>query len=477
MVVGSLDINTDVLIIGAGPGGYVAAIRAAQLGLDVIVVERKKKLGGVCLNTGCIPTKAVIHASNFHHTIKDLEWTGITVKSYDVDMRKMHDWKNAIINKLESGIQGLFKNYDIEVIEGRAVFRSNNEIHIEGKTDINTVRFKHCIIATGSSTIDIPGFLIDRKYIITSDEGLSLEEVPKKLIIIGGGYIGTELGTVYAKLGTEVSIVEFTDRLISTLEPDIVDVVARKLDELGVKKYLKSKALNCEIKDNHVIVNIDHDGQKESLEADKVMVVVGRRPNSEGIGLENTGVKIDAKGFIIVDKQMRTSVPNIFAIGDVVGQPMLAHKASREGKVASEVISGLPSAFDNKVIPFVVFNEPEIASVGMKEEEVKAKGIIYIVGKFPFSASGRAMTLNQTDGFVKYIAEKETGLILGVHAVGPNASDLISEATLGIEMGATLEDIALTIHPHPTLPETLMEAAEVTLGRGIHIFNPSFLKR
>jgi dihydrolipoamide dehydrogenase len=476
MVVGSLDIQTDVLIIGAGPGGYVAAIRAAQLGKEVMVVEDSSKLGGVCLNTGCIPTKAVIHASNFHQTIKDMAWAGITVKDYTVDLSKMHAWKQEIVDKLGNGIKSLFKNYGIEVVPGRAVFKNDHEVHIEGKTDITSIKFKNCIIATGSSIIEIQGFRFDGKYIIGSDEALELRDIPKKMIIIGGGYIGTEMGTVYAKLGTEVSIVEFTDRLISVLEPDVVDVVSRKLDEFNVKKYLKSKALNCEIRDNKVYVKIEHDGKEEILDADKVLVVVGRKPNSNNIGLENTGIKIDSKGFISVDKQMRTSVSHIFAIGDVVGQPMLAHKASREAKVAAEVISGLPSAFDNKVIPFVVFNDPEIASVGLREDEAKAKGIKYIVGKFPFSASGRAMTLNQTEGFVKYIAEESTGIILGVHAVGPSASDIISEATLGIEMGATLEDIALTIHPHPTLPETMMEAAEVTLGQGIHIFNPKFKK-
>ena len=384
MVVGSLDITTEVLIIGAGPGGYVAAIRAAQLGREVILVEAESKLGGVCLNTGCIPTKAVIHASNYTQIIKDLEFAGITIKDYSVDINKMHDWKNGIIDKLELGIRTLFKKYNIEVIQGKAVFVTNNKVHIEGKSDISTITFKNCIIATGSIPIDVPGFILDGKKIIGSAEALSLREIPKRMVIIGGGYIGTEMGTVYGKLGTRVDIVEFTDRLISVLEPDIVEVVANRLKEFNITSHTSSKAISCIEKNGEMIVSIEKQGVPLILTCDKVLVVVGRKPNSNNLGLEMTSIKRDSKGFILVDKQMRTSVANIFAIGDVVGQPMLAHKASREGKVAAEVISGLPSEFDNKVIPFVVFNDPEIACVGLREDEAKAQGYNYKIGKLGY---------------------------------------------------------------------------------------------
>lgn len=472
MVMGSLEINTDVLIIGGGPGGYVAAIRAAQLGKDVTLVEMNKHLGGVCLNTGCIPTKAMIHASNFFNTLKELKIMGIEVKEYSVDIKKMQAWKESIVDKLRNGLNTLFKKHGIEVVEGKAVFETAEKVRVEGKTDIKSINFKYCIIATGSSPIEIPGFTFDRKLIVTSDEALTLEKIPEKLVIIGGGYIGTEMGTVYGKLGSEVHIVEAMDRLIPTLEKDIVQVVANKLSEFNVKTHFNSKALSCEKNNGKALVKIDEQGKETSLEADMVLVVVGRKPNSKGIGLEEINLEMDKKGFIVVDEQMRTNIPHIYAIGDVVGQPMLAHKATREGKVAAEVIAGEPSAFDNKVIPFVVFNDPEICSVGLTEEEAKEKGYDIIVGSFPFSALGRAITLNQTEGFVKFVAEKGSQLILGLHAVGPGASDFVSEATLAIEMSATLEDIASTIHPHPSLPESLMEAAEITLGKGIHIFKP-----
>jgi dihydrolipoamide dehydrogenase len=472
MVMGSLSVETELLVIGGGPGGYVAAIRAAQLGREVIVVEKENNLGGVCLNVGCIPTKAMIHASNYYHVLKDLETVGITVKEYSVDINKMREWKNGIVKKLNNGISALFQKYDIEVINGTASFVSDNEVHISGKSDVTSIKFQHCIIATGSSPIELPGLPYDGTLVVSSTEILDIHEVPKKVAIIGGGYIGTEMGTVLGKLGSEVTIIEALDTLVSTLDQELVDVVARKLKDFNVKAIFQTKALGYEKKDNKLFLKISKNGKEELLETEKIVVVVGRKPNSKDLGLEKTSVKLDAKGFIIVDDQLRTNSKNIFAIGDVIGQPMLAHKASREGKIAAEVISGLKSAFDNKVIPFVIFNDPEIASVGMTEQQAKEKGHEIITGKFPFSALGRALTLNQTDGFVKIVADKSTNIILGVHAVGPNVSDLISEAALAIEMSATVDDIADTIHPHPTLPESLMEAAEVTLGKGIHIFMP-----
>jgi len=467
------EVTTEVLVIGAGPGGYVSAIRAAQLGKKVILIDKDSKLGGVCLNTGCIPTKAMIHASDYYYTLKKAATMGIIIKDYSLDLQKMREWKDGILAKLERGIAGLCKSNGITVIHGTAKFESQTKVLVEGTPDISSITFQNCIIATGSSSIEIPGFHYDKRIILSSEEALELHEIPKSIVIIGGGYIGTELGTVFGKLGSYVSIIEATENLIPVIEHDLVQPVTNKLSEFNVKIYFSSKAVSYEEKDGKAIVKIqDKDGKEQYLEGDKVLVVVGRKPNTKEVGLEKAGIALNEKGFIKVDKQMKTNVPGIFAIGDVVGQPMLAHKASREGKIAAEVICGMNSEFDNKVIPFVVFNDPEIASVGLTEAQAKEKGFDVIIGKFPFSALGRALTLNKTDGFVKYVAEKDTGLILGVHAVGPSTSDIISEATLAIEMGAKLEDIASTIHPHPTLPESLMEAAEVTMGKAIHIFSP-----
>ena len=472
MVVGSMTVETDVVIIGSGPGGYVAAIRAAQLGKDVIVVEREKNVGGVCLNYGCIPTKAIIHSSNFFSTIKELSEMGIEIKDYSFDINKMRDWKNGILEKLNLGISNLFEKHGIELIVGNGIFTSNNELHIQGQSDVTAIKFKKAIIATGSSPIAISGFPFESPYVITSRDALELTEIPKKLVIIGGGYIGTEMGTVYAKLGSEVHIIEMQDRLLGALDEELVSVFSKKLSNYNVTPHLKSKALGMQEKDGKAIVKINEDGVEKEIEADKVLVVVGRKPNSKDIGLENTDVTINKLGFIEVDGTRRTADTNIYAIGDVIGQPMLAHKASRDAKVAAEVIAGIPSSFDNKVIPFVVFNDPEIASVGLTELDAKNKDKNIQVGKFPLAALGRAMTLNQTDGFVKIIAEKKTGIVLGVHCVGAGASDIIAEATLAIEMGATLEDVALTIHAHPTLPESLYQAAEATMGKAIDIFQP-----
>lgn len=471
MVVGSMTVETDLLILGSGPGGYVAAIRASQLGKDVIIVEQEKVLGGVCLNNGCIPTKALIHASNFAKAMDEIRDFGIEVKEYNINIEKMNEWKNEIINKLNLGIKNLCDKYGIEIINGKGVFKNSNELHIEGQSDVTSIKFKKAIIATGSSPIEIPNFPFENPFVMNSKEALNLSNIPKKLVIIGGGYIGTEMGTVYAKLGSEVHIIEMESGLLSNIDQEIVNVFFKKLKKFNINAHLNSKAISMYEKDEKVFVKINEEGIEKEIDANKVLVVVGRKPNSKNIGLENTKVSVNPNGFIEVDGSRRTTDTNIYAIGDVVGQPMLAHKASREAKVAAEAICGIPSSFDNKVIPFVVFNDPEIASVGLTEKGAIDKGHNIKVGKFPFSALGRAMTLNNTEGFVKIIAEKETEIILGVHCVGPGASDIIAEATLAIELGACLEDLALTIHAHPTLPESLAEAAEATMGKAIHIFN------
>jgi len=472
MVVGSLTVETDVVVIGSGPGGYVAAIRAAQLGKDVILVEKFKKLGGVCLNVGCIPTKALITSSDYYNTLSDLNKMGISVENYSVDINKMNSWKQGIIDKLEGGIKTLCEKNGIEVIQGVASFKDKNTISVSGQSDVNTIQFKNAIIATGSKPIQIPGFEFDSEKIITSNDAMSLSEIPKKLVIVGGGYIGTELGTVSGKLGCEVHILEGSDRLIPQLDQDIVNVVAKDISKFNVDIHYNSLAKGVDKNDNGVVVHFDENKEAKTIEADKVLVVVGRSPNSKEIGLENAGVQVDEKGFIKVNEKMQTNVENIYAIGDVVGQPMLAHKASREAKIAAEVICGKPSAKDNKVIPAVVFNDPELMSVGFQLKEAQEKGYDADEKKFPYAALGRAYMFDRTQGMIKMVFDKKTKLVLGVHAVGPHVTEIVSEAALAIEMGATIEDIALTIHPHPTISESLSEVADATMGVAIHIYQP-----
>lgn len=477
MVVGSLTVECDVVVLGSGPGGYVAAIRAAQQGKDVIVVEKDKKVGGVCLHVGCIPTKALITSSDYFNALQELETMGISAKEISVDIEKMNAWKQGIIDKMETGIRSLFDKYGIEVIEGKGSLVDSNTLAVYGQSDVNTIKFKNAIIATGSSPVKIPGFEYDKEYVISSDEGISLQEIPKKLVIVGGGYIGTELGTVYGKLGTEVHILEGSEHLIPQIESEVVDVVANSLDKFNVKVHYKAMAKKVEIKDKKVLVEFEEENTPQSIIADKVMVVVGRKPNTTEIGLEKAGVDVDEKGFVKVNEQMRTSVENIFAIGDIAGQPMLAHKASREAKVAAEVICGIPSAFDNKVIPAVVFNDPEIVSVGLTKDQAEKEGKEVIEKKFPYMALARAHMFDRHQGFIKMVAEKNSKIVLGVHAVGPHVSEIVAEATLAIEMGATVEDLAATIHPHPTISEGMSEVADIILGNAIHIYESKEKKK
>ena len=473
MVVGSLDVETDVVIIGSGPGGYVAAIRAAQLGKDVIVVEKEKNIGGVCLQSGCIPTKALITSSDYYNTLNDLEMMGIHVNEYSIDLSKMTEWKDGIVTKLENGISGLFKKHGIEVVQGVASFKDEYTLALSGQSDVETITFKQAIIATGSSPIEIPGFEFDGKNIISSKEALELQEVPKKLVIVGGGYIGTEMGTVYGKLGTEVHILEGSSHLISQLDNEIVDVVAKTIERFNVTCHYGVKATKAEVNDGGVKIHFSSkDANDQTIDADKVLVVVGRKPNTSNLGLEEIGVELDEKGFVKVDSQLKTSQKNIFAIGDIVGNPMLAHKASHEGKVAAEVVAGEPVGFDNKVIPSVVFNDPELVSVGMSESEAEEKGYEVLVEKFPYAALGRAHMFGRTEGFIKMVADKKSQIILGVHAAGPHVSDIVAEATLAIEMGSTVEDVSLTIHPHPTISEGMSEVADMVLNKGVNVYQP-----
>jgi dihydrolipoamide dehydrogenase len=464
-------MSYDVCVIGSGPGGYVAAIRSAQLGLKTVIIEREK-LGGVCLNVGCIPSKAMISASHFYHKLNHGAMDmGIEIKgSVNLDFKKLKSWKQSVCDKMSGGVQQLLKGNQAEVVAGDAQFVSANEILVKSSTGDKKIAAKNFIIATGSRPIEIPGFKFDEKTIVSSTGALDLDAVPKKLVVIGGGYIGLEIGSYLAHLGTEVTVLEAGQQLLSGLvEPDCVQVVAKRLQKTGVKLHFSAKATGAVNKGKGVEVTADIGGEKQVFPADVVLVTVGRKPNSDQMNLQKIGLAIDERGFIKVNAQRRTNLANIFAIGDIAGQPMLAHKASHEGVLVAEVIAGHNRAYDAKFVPAVIFTDPEIASVGLTEKECIDKGLKNLkIGKFPFAANGRAVSLMETDGFVKIIAD-ENSIVRGVHIVGPEASNMISEAVLAIEMGARLEDIALSIHPHPTLGETMMEAAEAALGHAIHI--------
>ncbi len=463
--------NFDVVVIGAGPGGYVAAIRSAQLGLKTACIEREY-LGGVCLNVGCIPSKAMISATHFLHKAQhDAAEMGINIKGISVDMKQLKKWKESVTTKMSGGVGGLLKGNGVTVFSGEAEFKSKTEITVKSKSGTESIMAKNFIVATGSRPIEIPGFKFDEKDILSSTGALALDQIPKSMVVIGGGYIGLEISGYMSKLGTKVTVVEASTAVLNgVVDPECAQVVSRKLTKQGVEILTGAKAKGQKKSGNGYEVTVEVGGKEQVLKCDKILVTVGRKPNSDQANLKAAGIQIDEKGFIKVDAQRRTSVPNIFAIGDIACQPMLAHKASHEGVLVAEVIAGKNRVYDAKTVPAVVFTDPEIASAGMMESEARAKGYNDLkIGKFPFAANGRATSLLETDGFVKMIADAKTHILLGVHIVGPEASNLISEAALAVEMGARLEDLALTIHPHPTLGETMMEAAEATLGHAIHI--------
>ncbi|MEM4389235.1 MAG: dihydrolipoyl dehydrogenase [Candidatus Micrarchaeia archaeon] len=469
MVMGELERQCDVLVIGGGPGGYVCALRAAQLGKDVVLID-KEKLGGVCLNHGCVPSKALIQVAKLFHEIKELDRLGLHIEGARVDMPRLQAWKNRVEEQLRNGIAGLCARYGVEVIHATAFFESSSRASYRSEEGGGAIKFKKAVIATGSSAAPLKGFEFDSETVLSARQALELTEVPGDLLIIGGGYIGVEMGTLYAKLGSRVSILQRSERILTGIDADLAALVHAHLTRLGVSIYTNTVPRALERSGGRALVRASSPSGERSFEADKVLVAIGHRPNTAELGLERTRVQLTEQGFIKVNEQRQTTDPNIYAIGDVTGPPLLAHKGFREGKVAAEAIAGLPAAFDNAFIPTAVFSDPEIASVGMSEEEARQKGLAIKVGKFPFHASARALTLNEPDGFVKVVADAKTGLLLGVHVVGPDASDLISEATLALEMGALAEDVAATIHPHPTLSEALMEAAEAALGKAIHIF-------
>lgn len=465
-------MSYDVVVVGAGPGGYVAAIRAAQLGLKTAIIEREY-MGGVCLNVGCIPSKAMIAASHFLHRVQnDAGEMGIQIKGdVSLDMKKLVSWKQSVCDRMAGGVSTLLKGNKIDIIEGEATFKSAQELTVKAKSGTQSVKSKNFIIATGSRPIEIPGFSFDEKNIVSSTGALAFDEVPKKLVVIGGGYIGLEITGYLSNLGSEVTVLEAAPQLLSGIaDRDAVQLVSRRLQKRGVKILTQAKAKGFKKAGKGFEVTADVNGKEETFACDKILVTVGRKPNSDQANLKGIGLAIDERGFVKTNAQRKTNLPGIYAIGDIAGQPMLAHKASHEGVLVAEVIAGQNRVYDAKTVPAVIFTDPEIASVGMLEEECRAKGFNDLkIGKFPFAANGRAVSVMETDGFVKIIADAKNNVVLGVHIVGPEASNLISEAALAIEMGATLEDIALTIHPHPTLGETMMEAAEAALGHAIHI--------
>ncbi|MEK3800108.1 dihydrolipoyl dehydrogenase [Peribacillus sp. FSL H8-0477] len=468
MVVGDFPIETDTLVIGAGPGGYVAAIRAAQLGQKVTIVE-KGSIGGVCLNVGCIPSKALISAGHRFHEAQHSEDMGIIAENVKLDFSKVQAFKDSVVSKLVGGVGSLLKGNKIEVVSGEAYFVDENNIRVLTETSSQTYTFKDCIIATGSTPIELPAFKYTKR-VINSTGALALKEVPESLVVIGGGYIGTELGGAFANFGTKITILEGTDEILSAgFEKQMSAIVKKNLKKKGAEIVTKALAKGVEETDTGVTVTYEVKGEEKKVEADYVLVTVGRRPNTAEMGLEQVGVKTTDRGLIEIDKQCRTNIKNIYAIGDIVSGPPLAHKASYEGKIAAEAIAGQTSEIDYLAIPAVVFSEPELASVGYNEAEAKEAGIDAVASKFPFAANGRALSLNSTDGFVKLITRKEDGLVIGAQIAGTNASDMIAELGLAIEAGMTAEDIAMTIHAHPTLGEITMEAAEVALGTPIHI--------
>ena len=467
MVVGDASLDIDTLVIGAGPGGYTAAIRAAQLGQSVLIVE-KAKLGGVCLNVGCIPSKALISAAHRYESMLHSASMGISAGDVKVDFAQVQNFKESVVDKLTSGVASLLKANKIQLFNGEAMFINENEARVFNEQEAPRYRFKNCIIATGSRPIELKAFPFGGR-ILSSTEALSLQEIPKSLVVIGGGYIGIELGQMYAKFGTKVTVIEGMDTVLPGFEPELTQLVAKKLKQSGVEVFTGAKAESAEQTDHDVTVTFSVNGESKQVTADYLLVTVGRRPNTDGeLGLDLIGLKMDERGYIEVDEQGRTSIPHIFAIGDIVKGPALAHKAMYEAKVAAEAIAGMPSTVDYKCIPLVVFSDPECASVGLTEAEAKAKGYQAVAGKFPFAINGRALSLNETDGFVKIVADKETGIVLGAQIAGAEASNLIAELGLAIEMAATLEDLGLTIHAHPTLGELIMEAADVALGHPIH---------
>ncbi len=466
------DIHTEVLVLGAGPGGYTAAFRAADLGKNVVLVERYPTLGGVCLNVGCIPSKALLHVAKVITDAEEAAHTGITFGKPVIDIDKLRAWKSGVVGKLTKGLSGLAKQRKVQVVTGRGEFSSPNTIKVETAEGVKTIAFEHCIIAAGSSVARIPGFPYDDKRIIDSTGALELAAIPKRLLVVGGGIIGLEMATVYDALGSKITVVELMDALIPGADQDIVQVLQKRIGKRYEKILLKTKVSKIEAQKEGLKVTFDAGGTQSTDTFDAILMAVGRRPNGREIKADAAGVTVNERGFIPVDKQMRTNVPRIFAIGDVCGEPLLAHKATHEAKIAAEVIAGHKAFFDARTIPSVAYTDPEIAWMGLTETQAKAQGIDYEKAVFPWAASGRALSTGRDDGMTKLLLDKTTRRVLGAAIVGVNAGELIAEAVLALEMGADAKDLCLTIHPHPTLSETVAFAAEIAEGSITDLYLP-----
>lgn len=458
------DLHADIVVIGAGPGGYTAAFRAADLGKQVILIERYSTLGGVCLNVGCIPSKALLHAAKVITEAEDAESLGIVFGKPAISLDKLKTWKESVVNKLTKGLTALAKQRNVKVLQGTAKFITPHLMQVETGEHTQTVSFDHCIIAAGSSVARIPGLPYDDPRIIDSTGALKLEKIPKHMLVIGGGIIGLEMATVYSALGSNISIVEFMDQIIPGADEDLVRPLYRRIKNRYAAIYLKTRVTRVEAKKSGLLVSFEGDNAPAPQTYDCILMATGRRPNGFTLGAESIGIQINEKGFIQVDQQLRTNIAHIFAIGDIIGNPMLAHKAAYEGKLAAEIIAGHKAVFDARTIPSVAYTDPEIAWMGMTEREARQKGIEYEKSSFPWAASGRAISMARDEGLTKLIVDKKTRRILGAGIVGVNAGELIAETTLALEMGVDMEDISLTIHPHPTLSETVFFAAEMAEG-------------
>ncbi len=466
------DFHAEVVVLGAGPGGYTAAFRAADLGKQVILIERDDNLGGVCLNVGCIPSKALLHVAKVISEADDVAQHGVTFSKPTIDIDKIRSWKESIIAKLTGGLTALAKQRKVQVVYGTAKFVSSHSLTVKTKDGDKTITFDNAIIAAGSSVARIPGFPYDDPRLMDSTGALLLQDVPERLLIIGGGIIGLEMATVYDALGSKISVVELADGLIPGADRDLVRPLAKRIEKRYEAIYLKTKVTKIEALQEGLQVTFEGDKAPQPQLYDRVLLAIGRRPNGREIGAEAAGVMVNERGFIPVDKQMRSNVPHIYAIGDVVGDPMLAHKATHEGKVAAEVIAGHKASFDALTIPSVAYTDPEISWMGLTETQAKTQGIVYEKASFPWAASGRALTMGREEGLTKILFDPHTKRILGAGIVGSNAGELIAETVLALEMGADMEDIGLTIHPHPTLSETVGYAAEIAEGSITDLYFP-----
>jgi dihydrolipoamide dehydrogenase len=469
------DIHAEVVVLGAGPGGYTAAFRAADLGKKTVLIERYPSLGGVCLNVGCIPSKALLHVAKVITEAGEMSAHGVTFGPPQIDLDKLRGWKDSVIRKLTKGLSGLAKQRKVTVVEGRGEFSSPNMIRVDTKDGVKTVSFDHCIIAAGSSVARIPGFPYDNPRLIDSTGALALPEIPNRLLVIGGGIIGLEMATVFDALGTKITVVELMDGLVPGADRDVVRPLAKRLEKRYEKILLKTKVAKIETVKEGLKVTFESADDKTATTTDTfdyALMAVGRRPNGREIKAEAAGVTVNERGFIPVDKQMRTNVPHIFGIGDIVGEPMLAHKATHEGKLAAEVIAGHKVQFDARTIPSVAYTDPELAWMGLTETQAEKLGIAYEKAVFPWAASGRALATGRDEGMTKLLFDKDTKRILGAGMVGVNAGELIAETVLALEMGADATDIGLTIHPHPTLSETVFFAAEIAEGSITDLYLP-----